>query len=281
MTEEPTTTAAPPASVTDQPVNDAPTTRRCPWCSEPLPEEATERCPSCHANLVAEGETRLPGLTEVEAPGAVRVRRAEAPKRSKLLSWISGDIDEESGAPVGDPEAVALPPRDVRREMLRLQLEAEGITVAADGSIEVPAPATPETAPRDAGHGRRTRDRRLRRRDVLGDPQGELTGRTFRAAYPEACPPDSRRPAHLTFASRTFASATASSASAWPARPQPTTAGGSRSSGRSMTTACLRSATWRLRADRPPSRRSSVSALHWPENCRAGSSKRTAGWRSA
>jgi len=139
MTEDATPTAA----------------RNCPWCSEPLPESATDRCPSCQANLVADGEARIAGLTEVEASMASRVRRGEAPKRSKLLSWISGEVDDvpalrESVA----PDALALPPRDVRREMLRLKLEAEGLTVTPDGAIGLPsadarpaAPDAPDAAP--------------------------------------------------------------------------------------------------------------------------------------
>jgi hypothetical protein len=142
MTEDATQTAA---TATPSPATldaDAPTARRCPWCSELLPEDATERCPSCKANLVAEGEARIAGLTEVETATASRVRRAEAPKRSKLLSWISGDVDDEPAAVAPSaPEALNPPARDVRREMLRLKLEAEGINVAADGSLELPTVA--------------------------------------------------------------------------------------------------------------------------------------------
>ena len=142
MTQDVTTTApvatapvvAPPAPVA-----------RCPWCSELLPPGTADQCPHCHANLVAGGDSRLPGLTEVEAPTAAKARRLDTPRRSKLLSWISGDIDDDQGpASGGDvaPDAFALPPRDVRREMLRLQLEAEGISVAADGTLELSSEMT-------------------------------------------------------------------------------------------------------------------------------------------
>ncbi len=142
-----TNAAAAPSAASGMPEADTPTESRCPWCSELLPVDATVSCPACHANLHAEGETRLPGLTEVETSTATRVRLAEAPRRSKLLAWISGDIDDEPFAPAaaGAPEAVALPPRDVRREMLRLKLEAEGLTVTPAGSIELPA-ADPASA---------------------------------------------------------------------------------------------------------------------------------------
>ena len=123
----------------------APAVRHCPWCSELLPADATVRCPSCHANLVADGETHFPGLTEVEAPAVARARRLDAPKRSKLLAWISGEVEDEGpivpGGP-SDPDAVALPPNDVRREMLRLQLEAKGLTLTEDGAVEPAIDAT-------------------------------------------------------------------------------------------------------------------------------------------
>jgi hypothetical protein len=144
MTEDATQIAAAGTPSTADIVADAPTARRCPWCSELLPEGALERCPSCKANLIAGGEARIAGLTEVETATATRVRRAEAPRRSKLLSWISGDVDDEpaSVAPSA-PDALDPPARDVRREMLRLKLEAEGINVAADGSIALPGGPRP------------------------------------------------------------------------------------------------------------------------------------------
>jgi hypothetical protein len=152
MTEDATQTAAPAIPSPADIVADAPAARRCPWCSELLPAEATDRCPACKANLVAEGEARIAGLTEVESPTATRVRRAETPKRSKLLSWISGDVDDDpTTVTPSAPDALDPPARDVRREMLRLQLEAEGITVAADGSLELPAtgPQPAADAPAD------------------------------------------------------------------------------------------------------------------------------------
>jgi len=124
---------APPGEATA-----ADTQPRCPWCSEVLPAGTADRCPHCNAHLTG-GDRPVPGLTEVETPGAVRARRTEPVKRSRLLSWISGEFDDPGS--LGGPsatEALAPPPRDVKREMLRLQLEAEGVTVGPDGSIEYP-----------------------------------------------------------------------------------------------------------------------------------------------
>src|SRR2546422_11735787 len=96
MTQESTTIAS-PADAPPGPVvgTEAIVARRCPWCSQVLPAGETVRCPHCYANLVPDGEPRVPGLTEVEAPTATKVRRAESPKRSKLLSWISGEVSDE------------------------------------------------------------------------------------------------------------------------------------------------------------------------------------------
>jgi hypothetical protein len=138
MTDEVTTPAAPITA-------DAPVARRCPWCSEPLPVDATDRCPNCEAILVSEGDGRVPGVTEVLAASAAKARMAEPPKRSKLLAWISGDVDDGVLATPAPPDAIALPPRNVRREMLRMQLESEGLTVSPDGSIELAADATSPT----------------------------------------------------------------------------------------------------------------------------------------
>jgi hypothetical protein len=141
MSDDATLTATPSSAATDAAV----LTRRCPWCSEVLPADATVRCPHCYANLAPDTEARMPGLTEVEAASELKARRAEPVKRSKLLSWISGEVDDPE-TPLSTPsapEALAPPDREVRREMLRIQLESEGITVAPDGTIELPQ--APET----------------------------------------------------------------------------------------------------------------------------------------
>jgi hypothetical protein len=143
---EPATTA--PVTSTD-PGTAAPEAmaRRCPWCSEVLPDSATDRCPSCKANLVAQSEDRLPGLTEVEAAATTKARIAEPAKRSKLLSWISGEIDDSQilGAPT-PTEALAPPSKEVRREIWRLTLESEGLEVSPEGDISLPRPqAAPAT----------------------------------------------------------------------------------------------------------------------------------------
>src|SRR5919197_2875180 len=104
----------------------------CPWCSAPLPSSSEERCPSCGATLVGENESSLPGVTAIDAEAIVRnARSTSGPKRSRLLSWISGEDTETDEAPA-PPGSLAPPPPDVRREILRLELEAEVANLQAE-----------------------------------------------------------------------------------------------------------------------------------------------------
>jgi hypothetical protein len=132
---------------------------RCNWCSAVLPSDHETTCPSCGATLIADGEaTSVPGLTAIDAEAILRnARNAKAKPRSRLLGWISGDYDAgvEASAP---PGSLAPPDEAVRREMLRLELEAQVANaeaevgaMAADAAVEegrslAPADTTPEPA---------------------------------------------------------------------------------------------------------------------------------------
>jgi hypothetical protein len=119
---------------------------RCNWCSAELPSDHEAVCPSCGATLLGEGDTSVPGLTAIDAEAILRnARAAKAKPRSRLLGWISGDYDAdaEAGTARAAPGSLAPPPADVRREMLRLELEAqvanaqaEVESMAADEAIE-------------------------------------------------------------------------------------------------------------------------------------------------
>lgn len=106
---------------------------RCPWCSAPLADAAAERCPSCGATLVSAGgtEPQLPGVTQLDAEAIIRARSEVTRPRSRLLSFLTGAEAPETGAPAS-AESIARPPADVRREMLRLQLEAEQAAADAE-----------------------------------------------------------------------------------------------------------------------------------------------------
>ncbi|MEO5939655.1 MAG: hypothetical protein ABIZ72_02025, partial [Candidatus Limnocylindrales bacterium] len=118
---------------------------RCNWCSAPLPSDHETVCPSCGATLLGDGDTTsVPGLTAIDAEAILRnARAAKAKPRSRLLGWISGEYDDEASATSAAPGSLAPPPADVRREMLRLELEAqvanaqaEVESMAADAAVE-------------------------------------------------------------------------------------------------------------------------------------------------
>jgi hypothetical protein len=116
----------------------------CTWCSAELPSDHETVCPSCGATLLGDGEKQVPGLTAIDAEAILRnARAAKAKPRSRLLSWISGDYEADDAASRAAPGSLAPPPAAVRREMLRLELEAqvanaqaEVESMAADAAIE-------------------------------------------------------------------------------------------------------------------------------------------------
>jgi hypothetical protein len=120
----------------------------CPWCSATY-AGAPENCPSCGATLEGEAtDPALPGLTAIDAAAIVRSKQATPRSRNRLLSWISGEYPEEAGAP-GDAAALAPPDLEVRREMLRLELEAEVAALQAEAEA-IKAEATVEGRAEDA-----------------------------------------------------------------------------------------------------------------------------------
>ena len=107
----------------------------CPWCSTPLPAAGAETCPSCGAQLIPDTDAQVPGVTAIDAEVIVRAARNPAPqRRSRLLAWISGEYDGESEAPA-PPGSVSPPDNAVRREMLRLELEAEVRNLQAEAGL--------------------------------------------------------------------------------------------------------------------------------------------------
>jgi hypothetical protein len=115
----------------------------CTWCSAELPSNHETVCPSCGATLLGDGETQVPGLTAIDAEAILRNARAAKTKpRSRLMSWISGEYEDDDAAQA-PPGSLSPPPAAVRREMLRLELEAqvanaqaEVEAMAADAALE-------------------------------------------------------------------------------------------------------------------------------------------------
>ena len=102
----------------------------CPWCSAPMSASDADTCPSCGAALKGEIADQLPGLTAIDAEAIIRSKNPPKP-RSRLLSWLSGDSDEDVYRP-GDAKAVAFPDVDVRREMLKLEIQADLANLQAE-----------------------------------------------------------------------------------------------------------------------------------------------------
>ncbi len=127
------------AEPTDDVPSTTPSASRCPWCSAELPDPGAKTCPSCQANLVGEVDKQLPGLTAVDLE-KLAFRRALPQKKSRIMSWISGDLDyEDATEPIAPPGSLDRPPIEVRREMLRLEraaliadLTAEAGSITAD-----------------------------------------------------------------------------------------------------------------------------------------------------
>src|SRR3954468_10049839 len=105
---------------------------RCNWCSALLPSDHETTCPSCGATLIGDGDTSVPGLTAIDAEAILRnARNAKAKPRSRLLGWISGEYDD-GGEVAATPGSLAPPDEAVRREMLRLELEAQVANATAE-----------------------------------------------------------------------------------------------------------------------------------------------------
>lgn len=106
---------------------------RCPWCSAPLPDPSAEKCPSCGAQLVSTSgsEPSLPGVTALDPEAIIRARADARRSRGGIMGFLTGGdlADLDGPVPVG---SLAPPEVAVRREMLRLQHEAEQADAVAE-----------------------------------------------------------------------------------------------------------------------------------------------------
>jgi len=109
----------------------------CPWCSAPLAAADTITCSTCGAKIQGEGDQALPGLTAIDPLAVIEAARAPQRSRSRLVAWITGDESEEQAKEPASPEALAPPPPEVRREILRLRMEAELSQLSAEAEALV------------------------------------------------------------------------------------------------------------------------------------------------
>ncbi|MDF2735748.1 MAG: hypothetical protein K0S97_2372 [Chloroflexota bacterium] len=105
----------------------------CPWCSATYTGER-ETCPSCGAALTADpnADPSLPGLTAIDTAAIVRAKTPSPRPRNRIMSWISGEYPDEGGGVPAEAGALAPPDLAVRREILRLELEAEVANLQAE-----------------------------------------------------------------------------------------------------------------------------------------------------
>jgi hypothetical protein len=107
---------------------------RCPWCSALLTDDASDTCPSCNATLAAApgAEGDIKGVTTLDTDAIIRARsEVVRPKSNRLISFITGEVPVDVPDPAS-AESLAPPDNAVRREMLRLQLEAERADMQAE-----------------------------------------------------------------------------------------------------------------------------------------------------
>jgi hypothetical protein len=127
----------------------------CMWCSALLPSNHETTCPSCGATLIGDADPAVPGLTAIDADAILRNARTATrsrPRGGRLLSWISGEYTEDDAVPSATPGSLSPPPAEVRREMLRLELQAqvanaqaEAEALAADAAVEEGTPLAART----------------------------------------------------------------------------------------------------------------------------------------
>jgi hypothetical protein len=107
------------------------TVEHCPWCSAEI-APALSTCPACGAALLGDSDAPLPGITALDPQAIARGTRDATPqRRNRIMSWINGDYDERAEKPAA-PGSLGPPPFEVRREMLRLELEAEVANLRAE-----------------------------------------------------------------------------------------------------------------------------------------------------
>lgn len=74
----------------------------------------------------------IKGVTTLDTEAILRARsEVSRPRSNRLLSFITGDVPGDT-PDIGNPASLAPPPVAVRREMLRLQLEAEQAELEAE-----------------------------------------------------------------------------------------------------------------------------------------------------
>jgi hypothetical protein len=123
---------------------------RCPWCSTPVESLEDATCGACGATLHGDPDIEIPGVTAIDGQHAAQAAQAAAPRkvRRSFGSLFVGRDDQIPPPSQAELPALAPPDEEVRREMLRLQLDAELADLAARAAAiaaerGVPLPGLP------------------------------------------------------------------------------------------------------------------------------------------
>jgi hypothetical protein len=90
-------------------------------------------CPSCQAAIGGSGavDPEVPGVTAIDAAALLRGASAAPKQRGRLLSFLTGDAGEPDVSPA-ELASLAPPDEAVRREILRIQLDADHAQAVAE-----------------------------------------------------------------------------------------------------------------------------------------------------
>lgn len=118
------------------------TSRTCLWCSAKIPAGATA-CPQCGAHVEGADVPSIPGVTDVDFSQRLG-DEGRLPDSIDASAWMSAGKDDFSAT----EEAILPPSEAVRREMRKIQLEAEienagraVMSATGDEAIEVGMPS--------------------------------------------------------------------------------------------------------------------------------------------
>lgn len=109
-------------------------TASCPWCSGPLRVPDAPECPSCGAHLHGGEDVEVPGVTAID-PALARIAAAPMKVKRTFGSLLVGDENEIPPPTEAEMPALARPDADVRREMLRLEMEARLAELQAEARM--------------------------------------------------------------------------------------------------------------------------------------------------
>ena len=150
---DPPETAVPPQEIPLPPPADP--VARCPWCSAPVASPDAVTCSACGATLHGDAEVEIPGVTAIDGVHASRASAPRKVRRTFGALFVSGD-DAIPPPSQAELPALAMPDPEVRREMLRIRLDAElaDLTARVEALAAergVPMPVVPDTAPEPDG----------------------------------------------------------------------------------------------------------------------------------